>query len=107
MVNEEELMTLLEREYAAKLSGRVSGGAEDGRVPISIPAGLTQLVVPPADFDFMRKLCDSYRQADPKTRQALISVCESLFKWAPDLDRRLSDGQNSQEDSVTGRSQSG
>ncbi len=83
LVSEEELLTLLEKEYASKLSGRVAHAGEDLRATPALPSALPQLVVPKDDFDFLRKLCDSYRQADPKTRQAFASVCESLFHWSP------------------------
>ncbi len=83
MVSEEELMGLLEREYTAKLSGRL--GKADGALvadltsAVSAGAGHPQLVISHPDYDFMRSLYDAYRSADPKTRQAFATVCESML----------------------------
>ena len=81
LVAEQELMGLLEREFTVKLSGRM-GKAEEGAQAhsMSTSSGLTpQLVIAMPDYPFMRSLYDAYRQADPKTRQAFATVCESML----------------------------
>jgi transcriptional regulator with XRE-family HTH domain len=65
-VSDAELMTLLEKEYTHKLSGRL---------------GLTQDAVPASrDFDFIQSLYQAYQMADAQTRQAFAGVCESMLK---------------------------
>jgi transcriptional regulator with XRE-family HTH domain len=78
MVSEGEIMALLEREYALKLSGRLGKPDE---MPQGPQAGsIPQLVIAHPDYDFMRTLYDSYRMADDKTRQAFATVAESMLK---------------------------
>lgn len=81
LVSEEEFLALLEREYTAKLSDRLGKGEGvpqpvEGTPPAS---ELVQLVISHMDYDFIRNLYDAYRQADPKTRQAFTTVCESML----------------------------
>jgi len=77
LVPEQELLSLLEREYAVKLSGRAAQPEPaDGHDPGLPP----QLVISPADYEFIRALYDAYRQSDDKTRQAFATVCETLLK---------------------------
>lgn len=78
LVPEQELLLLLEREYAAKLSGRVgkSSPLDDGHDP----AQPQPLLIAPEDFEFLRALYDAYRQSDAKTRQAFATFCETLLK---------------------------
>src|SRR3990167_4936545 len=76
-VSEEELMNLLEREYAAKLSGRLGRAAQDS--PTSDGDGKTQLIVVPDDYPFMRRLYDAYSRLDEKNRRAFVTVCESML----------------------------
>ena len=83
MVTEAEILTLLEREYTVKLSGRL-GRLADGLAQ-AMPAGQAapeqqSLVVATQDFDFIRSLYDAYRKADLKTQQAFATVCESLLQ---------------------------
>jgi hypothetical protein len=76
VVSESELMGLLEKEFALKLSGRVGAPVPD---PRAADPG-TQLAVAPEDLDFMRGLYEAYRRSDEKTRQAFLTVCESMLK---------------------------
>jgi hypothetical protein len=79
-VNDSDIMSLLEREYSAKLTERLGrtdgdlGGALEGN---NVVPGLT---IKASDMDFMKSLYEAYQQADPKTRQTFASVCESLLK---------------------------
>jgi hypothetical protein len=77
MVNDSELMVLLEREYALKLTGRLGKTAEMSANGES--AASPSLAIANTDYDFMRSLYDAYRMADPKTRQAFATVCESIL----------------------------
>jgi transcriptional regulator with XRE-family HTH domain len=74
--SEAEIMTLLEREYAHKLSERLGktdiGG---GALKESVPA----LVVTEGDLPFMKTLYEAYRNSDQKTRQAFATICESVL----------------------------
>lgn len=82
LVSEDEIMGLLEREYVLKLSGRlgkVEGNGHAGANGNGASLANATLVTAPNDYDFMRRLYDAYRQADPKTRQAFGTVCESLL----------------------------
>jgi transcriptional regulator with XRE-family HTH domain len=78
LVAESELTGLLEKEFALKLSGRVGlpGAAGEARSQ----QDTTQLIVAPGDADLMRSLYDAYRHSDEKTRQAFLTVCESMLK---------------------------
>lgn len=79
-VSEAEMMGLLEKEYTAKLSGRLGRPGEAiARIEPGKDGGIPQLVISTGDLAFMRSLYDAYRQADPKTRQAFATVCESLL----------------------------
>jgi transcriptional regulator with XRE-family HTH domain len=80
LVSEKELLDLLEKEYTAKLSGRLGKAeANDTAITSAQSAELTQIVVVPEDYQFMRKLYDAFRLADEKTRQAFATVCESML----------------------------
>ena len=77
VIADSDLMSLLEKEYALKLNGRL-GKSEEGEAN-----GLNHqpgLVIAKPDFDFMKSIYDAYRLADPKTRQAFVTVCESILK---------------------------
>ncbi len=82
MVSESELLLLLEKEYALKLSGKL------GRTTDGLPAGdgagagdspVQSHVIAREDFDFWRALYDAYRKAEPKTQGAFSAVCDSLL----------------------------
>jgi transcriptional regulator with XRE-family HTH domain len=79
MVSEEELMGLLEREYTAKLSGRLGRSDRFPGEGANTDATTPQLIVSTMDYDFMRSLYDAYRQADSKTRQAFATVVETIL----------------------------
>ena len=79
LVSEQELMALLEKEYTMKLTGRLGHGPDGAEAPAAMTDVLPHLVITPNDYEFMRALYDAIRQADPKTRQAFFTVCESLL----------------------------
>jgi len=77
---EQEFLSLLEKEYALKLSGRLGKPVTESQVSDSILGQLNlQLVVDKNDHEFMRSIYDAYRRADEKTKQAFATVCESMF----------------------------
>lgn len=75
-INEAELTSLLEKEYALKLSQRL--GVENGNLPN--PQGDHRpLGIIGGDYDFIKKIYDAYRNADPKTQQTFLAACENIF----------------------------
>ena len=75
-VSPSEITVFLEKEYAMKLSSRLghtTSGADD---PMEI---CPNLVVAKSDYEFMKNLYDSYRVSDQKTKQAFLTVCESIL----------------------------
>jgi len=82
-VAEEELMTVLEREYAIKLSGRF-GNSEDGILStgnflMNDKDSNSKLAVSPGDLGLMKSLYDAYKRADEKDKNAFLSVCRSIL----------------------------
>ena len=74
-INEGDLLSVLEREYAAKLSGRL--GKEAGPAD---PNSHVSMTVDPPNYEFFKNLYDAYRRADDQTRQGFHTVCESILK---------------------------
>jgi len=82
-VNEGELLALLEKEYTLKLSGKLGKGEELQSVTASSPSAqslLNGLEISTPDLSFMKTLYSAYKQADPKTRQAFATVCETILQ---------------------------
>lgn len=79
-ISEAELTSLLEREYALKLSHRVRGPGDESA---ALPNGQNQISIAATDYAFMRNLYDAYRLADTKTRIAFATVCESILNIPP------------------------
>jgi transcriptional regulator with XRE-family HTH domain len=77
-VDESEIMSLLEKEYSAKLTERL-GHHESGITHESGSNVLPGLTIKPADADFMKNLYRAYQAADPKTRQTFDTVCETIL----------------------------
>lgn len=86
-VSDADIMSLLEREYSAKLSGRLGRDGQDLTMVAQglstgandISAQLHALSIDNGDYPFMRNLYDAWRKADGKTRQAFATVCESML----------------------------
>jgi transcriptional regulator with XRE-family HTH domain len=74
-VDESEIMSLLEKEYSAKLTERL-GHHES---PANEVGGMPGLTIRPADADFIKNLYQAYLAADPKTRQTFATVCETIL----------------------------
>lgn len=91
VITETEILEILEKEYVAKLSGRL--GVSDVKVDGSAHP---HLVVGSEDYDLMRKLYDAYRRANEENKRAFITVCESMLgmvKPKPDNDGSDRSGQ--------------
>lgn len=75
-IDESEMLSLLEREYTLKVSGRLSkmdglnhsGSNTHEEFPVAIEDG-----------PFMRLLYDAYQRADSKTKQTFHSICETIL----------------------------
>src|SRR5207237_118351 len=79
-----EIMALLEREYSAKLSGRLGRTGDMmaqsiGTDSAAISAEILALSIENDHYAFMSDLYDAWRKADPKTRQAFATVCETIL----------------------------
>lgn len=74
-LQESELIMVLEREYAAKISNRVGRPDLASTVP-----GLPGFRIADEDRAYFQALYDSYRVSDPKTREAFQSVCDTLLR---------------------------
>lgn len=72
---ETDLISVLEREYAAKISNRA--GRPDLAAGVSGHPGFR---IADEDRAYFQALYDSYRQSDPKTREAFHSVCDTLLR---------------------------
>lgn len=84
-VSEQELMAHLEKEYSAKLSGKLGLGASESVSGSENQQEITQLFVAPphaspSDVSMIRDLYDAYCKADVQTKQAFTLVCEDLLK---------------------------
>jgi transcriptional regulator with XRE-family HTH domain len=79
LVPEDELMGLLEKEYAAKLSGRLGKEGLEGVLPPNSEAK-NQIHVEPKHFELMRSIYDAFHRADTQTQGAFLTVCESILK---------------------------
>lgn len=77
-INETELVGLLEKEYAMKLTGRAGLNGLNGLNGSNGSVQIT-LQVQPNDLPFMRLLYDAFRTADVKTQQSFMNLCESML----------------------------
>jgi len=85
-VAEQELLTVLELEYAQKISDRIhsrqapvdlSGVPSDAAAS---PATLRNLVVEEKDAEFIRAVYQAYSIADRGTKESFASVCEKILR---------------------------
>lgn len=85
-VSEAEILSVMEKEYAMKVSGRLSQVDPSLTIQVNGVTGsstaLPAVAVAASDFDFIRALYDAYRQADPATRQTFANVCQSVLNMA-------------------------
>lgn len=81
-IQESEIMTLLEREYAVKLSERLGMNGSNG---VMLHRGIeaTPLTVESSDFGFVSQVYHAYQLADSNTRKAFETICENMFKVTP------------------------
>ena len=69
-----EILSLLEQEYAAKLSGRL------GSPEVPNGEGKKMILVSPHDSAFLEKLIKAYQNADPETRKQFGQACSEILK---------------------------
>lgn len=74
----DEIMQLLEKEYAFKISGRVNVNLQTS-VPIP-QISQASLLVEKQDLEWITRLYQKYRTADLKTKQELSNSIETLLK---------------------------
>lgn len=82
-ITEEELLILLEKEYAAKISNRVGrpelAAQMQGRSEGHTQSGMPTLSISASHYEFFSKLYEAFRSADPKTQDTFKGVCETLL----------------------------
>jgi len=76
-ISPSEITDLLEKEYAAKLNGRL--GQPNSDAPDEQSKTPPNLVIAQGDYEFMKNLYDAYRLSDQKTKQTFTTVCESIL----------------------------
>ena len=75
-VSEAEIASLVEKEYALKLSSKLGGPMP---TESDLQNSMLSVIVQNQDYSFMKGLYEAYQSADPQTRQAFASVCESIL----------------------------
>ncbi len=73
---EAEIASLVEKEYALKLTSKLGGALP---TQTDLQNSMLNFIVQNQDYPFMKGLYEAYQTADPKTRQAFASVCESIL----------------------------
>ena len=121
VMSDSELMTLLEKEYTLKLSGRlgraeVRNGAEanghlNGANGHLNGNGLdlhsNQILVTTHDHDFMRSLYEAYKHADTNTKKAFATLCENMFNLPKTLKTEIEPAKPISSGDSSGSAQSG
>ncbi len=85
-IEEGELLSLLEREYAQKISDRMhrqtcdAGANPAGPEAVVTPTTLRNLVVKEKDAEFIRSVYQAYSLADSATKENFASVCEKILR---------------------------
>ena len=68
-ISEDEILRALELEYAAKLSGKIPGRTSEGNLGIK-----------EEDWDWFKRIYESFRNADSKAKTDFQSACENILK---------------------------
>jgi len=85
-IEEGELLSLLEREYAQKISDRMhrptgdAGAIASGQEGVVSSSTLKNLVVEEKDADFIRAVYQAYSLADSATKENFASLCEKILR---------------------------
>ena len=85
-VEEGELLSLLEREYAQKISDRMhrqtvdAGAPQSGAEGVVTSSTLKNLVVEEKDAEFIRAVYQAYSLADTATKENFASLCEKILR---------------------------
>ncbi|MEN9723903.1 MAG: Helix-turn-helix domain [Pseudomonadota bacterium] len=75
-----EILTLLEREYAQRISDQILSSPELQSTANAGRAMLKNVLVEEKDAEFMRSIYQAYSLADETTRQHFASLCETLLR---------------------------
>lgn len=75
-VPEAEIMSVLEREYAVRLTGRlgIEGQSTDATL------GQTRVSVAPEDFALMQAIYEAYRKASEDNQKSFIQACQNILR---------------------------
>ncbi len=76
-LNEQELMLLMEKEYAAKLTSKIAGQNFEGQALMSAPS---VIVVAQADEEFFKEIVHWYNQLGDSDRQMFRAQTKSWFE---------------------------
>jgi len=75
-INEHELMVLMEKEYAAKLTSKIAGQHAEGTFDAAAPS---VIVIPQHDEEFFKWLVQSYHQLNEGDRVHFRDQLKSLI----------------------------
>lgn len=79
-LSEADLLSVMEREYAAKISMRVGRADPSGNAP-PVPS-VVPIRIAEEDRAFFQAIYDAYRTADGSAKEGFHTVCESLLHVA-------------------------
>jgi hypothetical protein len=86
-IEEDELLTLLEREYAQKINDRIHRQLPEGAAQaapasegVVTPSTLRNLVVEEKDAEFIRAVYQAYSLSDRETKENFASVCQKILR---------------------------
>jgi len=101
-VGESEMMALLQKEYALKLSGRMSKAGKEvpAAEPLSTFPSDPHVKMESKDVPFFTRLYCCYRRADSETREAFHSFCRNVL----DVKSHDSEEMNSEQETDTVKS---
>ncbi len=77
-LQDSEILGILEKEYAAKLTGRLVQNGGDAE---SVARAVANFIpVDSKDYDFWLKLYSIYQRSDQNNQKAFETICENMFK---------------------------
>jgi len=87
-VSEDDMMALLQKEYALKTLGSRGKDSPEGMPPGRWDAGRIPRAhhVDPSELLLFNRVVEAYRRSDEQTRKAFRTVCQSILKIPPDSD---------------------
>ena len=79
-ITESELLGVMERDYAQKISDRIHQNTPEGSSTTVTPSTLRSIVVEEKDAEFIRAIYAAYSVSDPTTKENFTSVCEKILR---------------------------